>query len=145
VWKILGVHYDQQLSRSIMSEMFLVMYTCIFTTKAGYGATCLKCNMASSSCSCHLMDWLWKCTFLTGISSEKMLRLKNTCARVISLTHRIAHIRPILKALHCLPVKERIEFNVLVHTYSALQGSSPLYITDMLKLNTPARPLHSGD
>jgi hypothetical protein len=66
------------------------------------------------------------------------------CARVVTLTPRASHITPVLKDLHWLPVKQRVEYKVLVHVYRALNGSSPQYITDMIRVYHPRRSLRSG-
>ena len=146
--KNLGVHYDQQLSMEVHVRaicrnvhMHLRNISRIRRYLSQDATQLLVRALAISRIDyCNVL--------LAGITSEKLQRLQrleNTCARVIALTPRMTHIRPVLKALHWLPVKERIEFKVLVHTYRALHDSSPLYIKDMLKPYTPARPLRSGD
>ena len=70
-------------------------------------------------------------------------RLQNVCASIVSLTLRWMHIMPVLKNLHWLPIKERIEFKVLLLTYKALNGLSPIYITEMTY--KPSKTLCSGN
>ena len=43
--------------------------------------------------------------------------------------------------VHWLPVKQRIDFKILLITYKALNGQAPTYITDLLSYYRPARPL----
>ena len=45
--------------------------------------------------------------------------------------------------LHWLPVKERIDFKILLLTFKALNGLSPKYISDVLTKYVPSRPLCS--
>ena len=57
-------------------------------------------------------------------------------------SHR-SHITPVLKDLHWLPIQYRIQFKILVITYKALQGQSPVYIRNLLQVYTPTRNLRS--
>ena len=47
------------------------------------------------------------------------------------------HIRPYLKKLHFLPVKERISFKIALLTFKALHGTAPEYISQLLRLKDP--------
>jgi hypothetical protein len=51
----------------------------------------------------------------------------------------------VLKNLHWLPIKERIVFKVLLHTYRALNNLAPQYLTDLLEVYKPPRTLRSQD
>ena len=58
---------------------------------------------------------------LCGIPEElicKLQRVQNNAARVITLTKKHDHITPVLKELHWLPVRKRIEFKILLLAYS---------------------------
>ena len=50
---------------------------------------------------------------------------------------------PILKDLHWLPVKNRVQFKILMHTYNALHEQAISYISDMLIVYRPRRTLCS--
>ena len=73
----------------------------------------------------------------------KLQRIQNIAARIVTLTPRRDHITPILKDLHWLPVKYRVQFKILVLVWRALNNMGPAYISDMLSLYTPARALRS--
>ena len=75
--------------------------------------------------------------------TNKMQRLQNTCARMITRTRRSDHITPVLIKLHWLPVRRRIEYKMLSHTYRAINRQAPQYLCDMLSLYQPARALRS--
>ena len=47
--------------------------------------------------------------------------------------------------LHWLPVKERIEYKVLLLTYKALHGLSPPYVNELIHVHVPSRALRSCD
>ena len=64
----------------------------------------------------------------------KLQRVQNTCARLICNLPKFAHVIPLLKELHWLPVRQRIEFKMLMIVYKALHGQAPSYIIELLNL-----------
>ena len=72
-------------------------------------------------------------TGLTKKSLRKLQLIKNAAARVLTRTKKTDHITPVLRSLHWLPVTERIDFKILLHTYDALNGLGPKYIKDLLQ------------
>ena len=73
---------------------------------------------------------------LAGLPLEhlkKLQRIQNIAARIITFTPRRDHITPILKQLHWLPIKRRIEFKILLHVFRCINGTAPRYLADMLK------------
>ena len=70
----------------------------------------------------------------------------NSAARLVMGIRRREHISPVLKSLHWLPVKERIQFKVLLITYKVFHniGSPPGYLSAILEHYTPPRSLRSG-
>ena len=68
-------------------------------------------------------------SLLFGVTDSLVQRLQavqNAAARLVSGTRRSEHITPVLRQLHWLPVRERIEFKIAVLVYKALNGLSPL-------------------
>ena len=63
--------------------------------------------------------------------------------RVITLTKKYDHITPVLKELHWLPVRKRIEFKILLLAYKCLHGTAPSYLRELLKEYVPPRTLRS--
>ena len=76
---------------------------------------------------------------------NNLQRVQNTAARVVTGTKKFEHITPVLKTLHWLPVKERIQYKILLITFKVLWGVGPKYIRDLLTIHTPVRSLRSGD
>ena len=73
---------------------------------------------------------------LAGLPLEhlkKLQRIQNIAARIITFTPRRDHITPILKQLHWLPIKRRIEFKILLHVFRCINDTAPRYLADMLK------------
>jgi hypothetical protein len=79
---------------------------------------------------------------LTGLPKnliQKLQKIKNIAAQIVTKSKSREHITPILKELHWLPIEQRIEFKILVVTYKALKGLAPQYITGLLTPYTPSR------
>ena len=74
---------------------------------------------------------------------EKLQRVQNTAARVISGLRRYDHITTTRYELHWLHVDRRIEFKILLLTYKALNGLAPRYISDLLVYYSEPRELRS--
>ncbi len=68
----------------------------------------------------------------TLLDSHKLVQ--NTCARLVSRTHRREHIIPVLVESHWLPVEHRSKDEVLLYTYKAFHGCAPKYICDLVQM-----------
>jgi hypothetical protein len=85
---------------------------------------------------------------LVGTSSTniaKLQRVQNTLARVVTGTSRYSHITPVLKSLHWLPIKQRIEHKLASMTFRVRQHHEPAYLDSLLKDYIPPRLLRSSD
>ena len=74
---------------------------------------------------------------------KKLQHIHNSAARIVTRTGRYEHITPILIQLHWLPVQYRITFKILLLVYKALNGLSPVYLTNLLSYRTSTRSLRS--
>ena len=81
---------------------------------------------------------------LPKLEHDKLQRIQNIAARLITGTKRKEHITPALKDLHWLPVKSRIVFRILLLTYKALNGLSLTYLTSLFNDYKPTRSLRSS-
>ncbi len=70
--------------------------------------------------------------------------VQNAAARQLTRTKLYHHITPALATLHWLPVYFRIDFNIILLTYKALNGLAPLYLTELLKPYETGRCLRSS-
>ena len=76
---------------------------------------------------------------------ERLQKVQNNAARIVSLVERSAHITPILQDLHWLPVQKRIEYKLLSLTFSCLDGTAPCYLQNLLTKYVPSRGLRSAE
>ena len=74
---------------------------------------------------------------------KKLQRVQNSAARVIARTKRRDHITPILFSLHWLPICMRIRFKVLMICFKCLNGSAPMYLSELLEVYIPGRSLRN--
>ena len=76
-------------------------------------------------------------SLLTGITDRLIRKLQlaqNAAARILTKTRKFDHITPILKDPHWLPIRERIDFKILILTWKTLNGTAPEYLTIFLFL-----------
>ena len=74
---------------------------------------------------------------------NKLQRLQNSAARLVTRTRPRDPITPILRNLHWLPVHARIKFKILILTFHCLQSTAPVYLQDLVQKYTPNRNLRS--
>ena len=86
-------------------------------------------------------------SLLFGLPQDQINRLKriqNAAARLVTLTKKRSHITPILRELHWLPVDSRIKYKLLLIVFKALNDLAPDYISCLIKPYIPSRPLRSS-
>ena len=76
---------------------------------------------------------------------QKLQDEQNSAARIVMRKRRYDHITPVLSELHWLPVRQRIDFKILVLTYKCMYGLAPDYLSELLSWYVPRRPLRSVD
>jgi len=67
---------------------------------------------------------------------QRLQAVQNTAARLVSGIRRCEHITPVLRQLHWLPVRQRIEFKMAVLAYKSLNALSARYLMDDCQLIT---------
>jgi hypothetical protein len=63
---------------------------------------------------------------------QRLQRVQNAAARMLTQSPKQDHVSPILRELHWLPVSQRIVYKVLTIVFKALHGLAPLYIEELL-------------
>lgn len=75
---------------------------------------------------------------------QKLQRVQNAAARVLTKTKKYDHITPVLRSLHWLPLCERVEFKINLLVYKSLNGLGPKYLLNLLIPYQPSRTLRSS-
>ena len=145
--RILGVILDNQLSfsdqiaataRSCRFQLYNIRRIRPFLTKE---ATQLLIQATVIS----RLDY---CNSLLAGTPECAIKplelIQKAAARLVFNHPKFSHSTPLLRALHWLPVKERIKFKTLTLAYRAAKGTAPPYLQALVKPYTPARPLRSA-
>ena len=65
---------------------------------------------------------------LRQVQIDKIQRVQNAAARLIFEQPKFCHVTPVLSQLHWLPIKNGIEFKMLLMTFKAIHGMAPDYI-----------------
>lgn len=74
---------------------------------------------------------------------RRLQRIQNAAARLLSGTKKYDSITPVLKQLHWLPVRQRIDFKVLLITFKALNDAAPEYLKDLIVPKDQSRSLRN--
>lgn len=80
---------------------------------------------------------------LPAKSIARLQRVQNAAARLVKRVPYRTHITPILQELHWLPVAKRVEYKILLYTYKCLNDLAPVYLSRMIDVYQPTRPLRS--
>ncbi len=77
---------------------------------------------------------------------QKLQRMQNAAARMLTRTPKYDHVTPILKQLHWLPVSQRVTYKVLMIVFKVIHGLAPAYLEEMLELKpTSGRSMRSNN
>ena len=75
---------------------------------------------------------------------QKLQKVQNNAARLILKIPRNDHISPHLMSLHWLPIEYRIKYKLSCICFNSVSGTAPSYLSSLLSLYTPSRPLRSS-
>ena len=64
---------------------------------------------------------------LPAKSLSKLQRVQSAAARLVAGTFRFSHFTPLLYSLHWLPVKEQIDYKIIILTFKTIYGFAPTY------------------
>lgn len=85
-------------------------------------------------------------SLLLGVSSNNLSRLQtiqNTAARIVLRANRHSHITPLLNELHWLPVKQRVNYKLLLLAFRGFKLGTPAYLSNALHPATRIRSSRS--
>ena len=75
---------------------------------------------------------------------DKLTRVQNAAARLVTRTKKFDHITPVLVQLHWLPIAQRIEFKILLLVYKCLHNLAPSYLSALIVPVSSQRALRSS-
>ena len=75
------------------------------------------------------------------VTIQRLQRIQNCAARIVTRTRKYEHITPVLRLLHWLPVRQRTLFKVLVFTYCALNATAPNYLVQLINHRNVTRTI----
>lgn len=109
---------------------------------------CISTDNAKSIAVAMVSSRLDYCnSVLYGTSAsniQRLQRVQNSLARVVTSARRRDHITPVLADLHWLPINARIKYKIAVLIYKTLTTQQPSYLYELLQLHRPARQLRSS-
>ena len=76
---------------------------------------------------------------------KKLQTIQNRTARVLCGVKFDHSPEPLLRSLHWLPVRARIQFKILTLVHKCLHGSAPAYLRNLLKVRVINRRVRSSD
>ena len=75
---------------------------------------------------------------------HKLQRIQNNAACLVCKSSKFEHVSPLFHSLHWLPISDRIDYKISSLTHSAICGTGPEYLSELVQIYTPSRPLHSS-
>ena len=85
-------------------------------------------------------------SLLSGIPQQlidKLQKVQNYCAGLISKTFKRTHVSPLLARLLWLPIAQKIDYKIYSFCYDVL-GTAPLFLFDLIHLYVSSRSLRSS-
>ena len=67
---------------------------------------------------------------------QPLQKIQKFAARLVLLAPRHHHSTPLLEKLHWFPISERIKYKVVCMCFSAISGSGPAYLSELLHVYT---------
>ena len=80
---------------------------------------------------------------VSGANIHKLQCMQNSITRVVQLSRSNTHAMDILKDLHWLPVRYRINFKITTLMYKVRSSSQPVYLSSLISDYAPIRSLRS--
>ncbi len=81
---------------------------------------------------------------LPALDIQKLQRVQNSLARVVTKSSSLAHSAPLRRSLHWLPILYRIQFKINFITFGLLSHKQPSYLHSLLTRSLPTRSLRTN-
>ena len=103
-----------QIRRQITYETYETLIHALVTSRMDYSSLCLY--------------------GILGYQIDCLQMLLRIAARILTLSHTSCNISSVMSKLHCLPVRERTDFKILLLTFKAQHGLAPShYLSELLQ------------
>ena len=144
----LGVILDSNLS--MKKHVIKICQTAYFKLKCiGSIRRFLTEDVAKTLVTSYILSWLNYCNCrLMGVHlilSSNLQKILNFAARLVLLAPHHHHSTPLLEKLHWLSISKCIKYKVACMCFSAINGSRPAYLSELLCVYIPSRTLRSSD
>ena len=134
--KSLGIYMDEQLT--MQPQVIALKKDCFRLIrnirKMSYILSKKQLKLVMNSLVVCRLDY---CNAIYFGINEKYLNelqmIQNAAAKVVYGLHKHDHLGDTLKNLHWLPIRERINYKILLLVYKSLNGMGPIYLQEMLK------------
>ena len=84
-------------------------------------------------------------TALPNNRIAKLQQIQNSAARLVKQINKKEHITPILRELHWLPIRSRIDYKIATITFKCINDPTfPSYLRDLISYKTTSRTLRSS-
>ena len=74
---------------------------------------------------------------------DRLHRVQNSLARVVTLSPRLSHTTPMLQKLHWLPITSRIHFKIATLIYKCIHFNRPNSLANQIHLHSSKKSLRS--
>ena len=144
----LGVYLDSNLSMD-QHVNFLCRSVFLELRRIGHLRRHLTVDATKKLVSSFVLSRLDYCnSLLAGLPKnrlDRLQRVQNNAARLVLGRRGRDHAKPLLRSLHWLPARARIEYKTSTLCYLSRDSSAPAYLSDLLSVYQPSRSLRSAD
>lgn len=146
--RILGVTIDQHLTFD--DHVTKVVQSCNYHMRSLRHIRKLIDKDTANLLACSLvLSRLDYCNALlyhmTDKNVNRLQRVQKSLARIVCQAPYRSPSTPLLKELHWLPIRQRIDYKIAVLTYKARLHRQPSYLHDLIQDYIPPRVLRSSD
>ena len=143
----LGVHLDNNLNMNF--QINKLTQICFHELrKLSSIRSLIDSNAAQKLASAFVLSRIDYCnSLLFGLQEQqfyKLQKIQNSAARIVSKSRRTSHITPVLRELHWLPVKARVEYKAAIISFNAFNETGPSYLKQCISHYNPPRNLRSA-
>ena len=68
----------------------------------------------------------------------ELQRIQNSCALLVYSAPKFCHVTPILRDLHWVPVRQRVDLRMILITFKILNNMAPYYLSSLICVATPS-------